>query len=71
MLLLLLLLLGPSLLSKCGFPGFIVRKGLRIDLVEVILATDHGQKRCIEALPLAMGIGFFLLDLSDFVAQST
>ena len=66
-----LFLLVPRLLLQGGFPGFIVRKGLRIDPVEVILATVHGQKRFIEALPLAMGIGFFLLGLSDFVAQST
>ena len=56
-----LFLLVPRLLPKCGLPGFIGLKGLRIDPVEVILATVHGQKGFIEALPLAMGIGFFLL----------
>lgn len=54
-----LILLVARMLPKCGLPGFIGLKGLRIDPVEVILATVHGQKGFIEALPLAMGIGFF------------
>ena len=68
---LMLFLLVPRLLPKCGLPGFIGLKGLRIDPVEVILATGHALKRCIEELPLVIGFGFFLLGLRDFVAQGT